>query len=71
MGMLHIEKKHRLVQIGARIPKDTRKQLRDLADSLSTSETKVTEGEVVRQIITDFFSSDRTRNVNGNHQSAG
>lgn len=58
--MLDIAKKLRMVTVAVRIPPEIRDKARDLA-----AQKEVKESDVLRAIITDFFSANRIRNVYG------
>ena len=57
--MLQVPQKQNLVSVSVRLAPDVVERVRALAESLSMQHVKVTEGAIMRQIITDFFSSDR------------
>lgn len=62
--MIQIPQKQTLIPMSVRLSPETAESVRALAERLSVGELRVTEGAVMRQIITDFFSSERVRNVN-------
>lgn len=57
--MLQVPQKQNLVSVSVRLAPDVLKRVRALAQSLSMEHVRVTEGAIMRQIITDFFSPDR------------
>lgn len=63
--MLNVPQKPNLVSVSVRLAPEIVEHVRELAINLSTQHTSVTEGAVLRQIITDFFSHDRIQNSNG------
>lgn len=62
--MIHIPQKAVLVPMSVRLSPETAEKVRALADSLSVGQVRITEGAVLRQIITDFFAVNSVRNVN-------
>lgn len=63
--LINIPQKAVLVPMSVRLSPEIAEKVRALAQSLSMEHVRVTEGAILRQIITDFFSSDSVRNVNG------
>jgi predicted transcriptional regulator len=66
--MIHIPQKPVLVPMSVRLSPETAEKVRSLAESLSVGGVRVTEAAVLRQIITDFFSTESVQNVNGGTQ---
>jgi predicted transcriptional regulator len=62
--MLNIPKKENMVSVSVRLSPEVVQHVRALAESLSMEHVSVTEGAVLRQIITDFFSRQGLLNVN-------
>ena len=51
--------------MSVRLSPEIAEKVHALAQSLSMEHMRVTEGAILRQIITDFFSSESVQNVNG------
>lgn len=62
--MIQVPQKAVKVSVSVRLEPDTIERVRVLAETLSVGHMKVTEGAVLRQIITDFFSPNRSQNAN-------
>lgn len=62
--MLKVPQKQNLVSVSVRLAPDVVERVRALAQSLSMEHVSITEGAVLRQIITDFFSREGLLNVN-------
>ena len=67
--MLQVPQKQNLVSVSVRLAPEVLDRVCALAETLSMEHVKVTEGAVMRQIITDFFSSDRSQNSNSEDKS--
>jgi predicted DNA-binding protein len=62
--MIQVPQKKNMVSVSVRLAPETLEKVCALAQSLSMEHATVTEGAVLRQIITDFFSSKDLQNVN-------
>lgn len=63
--LINIPQKPVLVPMSVRLSPEIAEKVHALAQSLSMEHMRVTEGAILRQIITDFFSSESVQNVNG------
>lgn len=71
MYLQEIKRSKKKVLVSVRIPVETRDRARAMAESQSGDDIQVTESDVYRHIIVDYFSHERLQNQNSDGVNTG